>query len=65
MIMPIRCFSCGKPLAQHWEEYKQRVEKGESPDKVLNDLGVERYCCRRMFVSNVEYIDDINKFKGR
>jgi DNA-directed RNA polymerase subunit N len=65
MMMPIRCFSCGKPLAQHWEEYKQRVEKGESPDKVLTDLGVERYCCRRMFVSNVEYIDDINKFKGR
>jgi DNA-directed RNA polymerase subunit N len=65
MMMPIRCFSCGKPLAQHWEEYKQRVEKGESPDKVMDDLGVERYCCRRMFVSNVEYIDDINKFKGR
>lgn len=65
MIMPIRCFSCGKPLAQHWDEYKLRVEKGESPDKVMDDLGIEKYCCRRMFVSNVEYIDDINKFKGR
>ena len=26
MIIPIRCFSCGKPVAQLWEEFKERTE---------------------------------------
>jgi DNA-directed RNA polymerase subunit N len=46
MIIPVRCFGCGKPLGHMWEEYKRRVESGEEPKKVLDELGVERYCCR-------------------
>ena len=59
MIIPIRCFSCGKPVAQDWEEYSKRVSTGENPKDVLDSLGYERYCCRRMFVSHSEIIDDI------
>jgi hypothetical protein len=29
---------------------------------VLNDLGVTRYCCRRMLLSHVEIIDEVMKF---
>ncbi len=29
MIIPIRCWSCGKPIAHLWEEYEERVAKGE------------------------------------
>lgn len=65
MIIPMRCFSCGKPIAHLWEEYQQRVAKGESPDKVMDSLGLERYCCRRMFISNANFIDDVNKFKTK
>ncbi|MFH1066162.1 MAG: DNA-directed RNA polymerase subunit N, partial [Nanoarchaeota archaeon] len=28
-MIPIRCFSCGKPIGHLWEEYKTRVAKGE------------------------------------
>ncbi len=59
MIIPIRCFSCGKPIAQDWEEYNKRVSAGENPKEVLDSLGYERYCCRRMFVSHSEIIDDV------
>jgi len=59
MIIPIRCFTCGKPIAQYWEEYKERVEKGESPDKVCDDFGLDRYCCRRMLLTHVDLIDDL------
>jgi DNA-directed RNA polymerase subunit N len=53
MIMPIRCFTCGKVLGSIFEEYKKRVyQKGEDPEKVLDDLGVKRYCCRRMLLSH-------------
>jgi DNA-directed RNA polymerase subunit N len=58
MMMPVRCFTCGAVVADKWEEYDKRVNKDkEDPAKVLDDMGVKRYCCRRMFVSNVELID--------
>ena len=63
MIIPIRCWSCGKPIAQHWEEYRERTEKGEDKKKVLDELGLERYCCRTMFLSNVSLIDEAARFK--
>jgi DNA-directed RNA polymerase subunit N len=63
MMVPIRCFSCGKQLAQAYEEFKKRVDKGEKPEKVLDDLGVTRYCCRRMLFAQVDLIDEISKFK--
>ncbi len=62
MIIPVRCFSCGKVIGDKWEPFKKRVEAGEEPGKVLDDLGVTRYCCRRMILSHVEIIDDVIKF---
>jgi len=56
MIIPVRCFTCGYPIAAIWEEFRKRVEKGEDPKKVLDELGVKRYCCRRMLLSHVELI---------
>ncbi|MFA5108456.1 MAG: DNA-directed RNA polymerase subunit N [Candidatus Micrarchaeia archaeon] len=62
MYFPIRCFTCGAPIAHLWEDYKARVKSGESPAKVLDDLGVERMCCRRMFISHVEVMDKVIKY---
>ncbi len=55
--------SCGKPVAHLWEEYKQRIEKGENGKKVLDTLGVERYCCRGLFISHVDLLDTVSRFK--
>ncbi len=63
MIIPIRCFSCGKPIAQLWEEFKSRVEHGETPKEVLDDLGIERYCCRSAFLGQVDLLELTMKFK--
>ncbi|MCX8184315.1 MAG: DNA-directed RNA polymerase subunit N [Sulfolobales archaeon] len=59
MIIPVRCFTCGKVIGHLWEEYARRVSKGEEPEKVLDELGVKRYCCRRMFISHVDLINEI------
>ncbi len=57
MIIPIRCFTCGKVLASLFEEYKKRVYiKGEDAKKVLDDLGIKRYCCRRTIISHPVFI---------
>ena len=63
MMIPIRCFSCGKPLGHLWEEYKEKIEKGEDPKKVMDELGLERYCCRGIFLGQIDLIDTAAQFK--
>lgn len=63
MLIPVRCFSCGKPVAQLWDAYKEKVDSGADPGKVLDSLGLKRYCCRRMLLTHREYIDDVMKYK--
>ena len=73
MIIPIRCFTCGKLIADKWDTYYQEVQKkyrrADIParkvdietdtieNKMLNELGLTRYCCRRMFLTHVDMIN--------
>ncbi|BBG24644.1 DNA-directed RNA polymerase subunit N [Sulfuracidifex tepidarius] len=59
MIIPVRCFTCGSLIADKWSIYASRVQAGENPGKVLDDLGVKRYCCRRMLLSHVNIIQEV------
>jgi len=63
MIIPIRCFSCGKPIGHLWEEFKKRVEEGENKKKVLDELGLTRMCCRSVFLGQTDTIELVSKFK--
>ncbi|MDP2666728.1 MAG: DNA-directed RNA polymerase subunit N [Candidatus Diapherotrites archaeon] len=62
MIMPVRCFSCGKPVAGYHDEIQSRVKKGEKWEDIFQELGITRYCCRRMLRSHVELIDDVMRY---
>ncbi len=62
MIIPIRCFTCGKPVAHLWEKYKERIEK-EDAKKVMDELGLKRYCCRALFLGHVDLTKQVGKFK--
>ena len=62
-MRPICCFSCGKLLADKYAEFEERTKKGEDPKKVLDDLGLERYCCRTAILTSVDATDEIAKFK--
>ncbi len=64
MIIPVRCISCGKPIGHLWESFKERTEnKNEDKKKVLDELGLERMCCRSVFLGQVNNLELINKFK--
>lgn len=54
MDIPIRCFTCGKVIANKWEHFKHLKDSGQDPATILNNLGFTRYCCRRMFLTHVE-----------
>lgn len=89
MIIPIRCFTCAKVLADKWEYYVRRckeleelhkekqkntVDKKDGNDeielnaqhydkvirqKVFEELGLDRICCRRMMLGHVDLIEII------
>jgi len=62
MIIPIRCQSCGKPLAHLWEEFQTKTKNGNIKE-VLDELKLERYCCRAKLMGTVENIEVSSKFK--
>ena len=63
MIIPIRCQGCGKPVAHLYETYKEEVKKGKSPKDVLDKMGLERYCCRSLFLSHIDLLETVARFK--
>jgi len=62
MIIPIRCFTCGKLIADKWEEFSERIRSGQKAEEIYQDLGITRFCCKRMLVSHVNLIDDLLAF---
>jgi DNA-directed RNA polymerase subunit N len=63
MIIPVRCFGCGKPVGHLWEDYQKRVEAGEDSGEVMSDLGLARYCCRACLLGQADMLPEISKFK--
>ena len=78
MIIPVRCMTCGKVLADKWKYFTEKTTELEenkenefisikNPEqiqktvkgKVMDELGLKRYCCRRHFISHVDLIDII------
>ena len=62
MMIPVRCFSCGKVVGHLYEKYKELVKRGKSEKEALDELNVRRYCCRRMLLTHVDLIDEIMRY---
>ena len=75
MIIPVRCYSCGRVIGDKWAYFeKKRSEKlakskaetishAEVRDvamgDVLDKLGLDLYCCRAAMLTNVSLMDVI------
>ena len=62
VLIPVRCFTCGNLIADKFDDYQTKLKAGEDPEKVLNDLQINRYCCRRMLLTTVETIQQVIPF---
>ena len=58
MSIPIRCFTCGKVIANKWEKYLKYDDK----ELAFKDLGILRYCCKRMFLTNIDTEDLLSQY---
>jgi DNA-directed RNA polymerase subunit N len=63
MIIPVRCFTCGKVVASAFQTFVERSRAGDPPAQVLDELGMTRYCCRRVILSNAELLDEVLPFR--
>ena len=80
MIIPIRCFTCNKVIANKYNiflEEKKEIDKSNTSQiidtsfieegnfkksaygELLDKLEIKRYCCRRMFLGQVDIVDII------
>ena len=59
MIIPIRCLTCNKIIANKWESYVFYIESGVSVKDTFDKIKITRYCCKRMFLTHVEMIDKL------
>ena len=82
MIIPIRCYTCGKLLSNKEKTYKDIVNRKKLALKIdindesilnindkdikktpegeaLDEIGLTRYCCRKIMMTNVELINEI------
>ena len=62
MLIPVRCFSCNKIIGDKVEFFTKEKDKEpnkKSNKKLLDDLGLNRYCCRRHMISTVDLMDKI------
>ncbi|CAN9083833.1 unnamed protein product [Alternaria alternata] len=62
MIVPIRCFSCGKVTGDLWEKYMTILSEGKEEAEALDEIGLQRYCCRRMILTHVDLIEKLLKY---
>ncbi|PFH37421.1 DNA-directed RNA polymerase II RPB10 [Besnoitia besnoiti] len=59
MIVPIRCFTCGKVIAHLWEKWIDMIDEDRPEGEALDILGLDRYCCRRMLLTHADLIDKL------
>ncbi|VVC43127.1 DNA-directed RNA polymerase, subunit N/Rpb10,RNA polymerase subunit RPB10 [Cinara cedri] len=59
IYIPIRCFTCGKVIANKWESYLGLLQAEYTEGDALDALGLKRYCCRRMLLGHVDLIEKL------
>ena len=59
MIIPVRCFTCGKVVGNKWERYLRLLEQDITEGEALDKLNLKRYCCRRMLLTHVDLIEKL------
>ena len=59
MLIPVRCFTCGKVLGNKESTMKKLREEGKEDTEIMEILGITRYCCKRILLTYIDTTDDM------
>lgn len=62
MIIPVRCFTCGKVIAQKYNRYVELQNAGVPVPAIYQDIGITKMCCKRMFCSHANAVDNFAEY---
>ena len=62
---PAGRFTCGKVIGNKWHKYLQLLEEQKEMADIFKELGLNRYCCRRMIISHVDLIEKLLKYNSK
>ena len=65
MLIPVRCWTCGKVTGHLWEPYLAHRKNGASIEETLTALGLQRICCRRMLMTHIDVTKNMQRFSMR
>lgn len=55
-MLPVCCYNCGKCISKYEEVFEnllQKKKEEENIDKILNDIGISKMCCRILFLTYI------------
>ena len=61
-MIPPRCFTCNSVVANKFAQFMEQKDDSGHYGGLLDELGMRRICCRRMFLTHVEIVDEISKY---
>ncbi len=64
MIIPIRCFTCNKILANKSEIFKKLREANVDIQEIWRILDINDDCCKSILLSTVDALDIINLYSS-
>lgn len=62
-MIPVRCFSCNKVISIYYLDFLNYKENNKDLEKFMESKGLERYCCRRMLLTQVDTYKIVKKDK--
>ena len=65
MNNPQRCFSCNKIIGNLWETYEEMKKNNKEFNDICKKLCIERYCCKRMFLTQKNFYDKFSQYSDK
>ena len=62
MIIPVRCFTCGKVTGNKYNRFITLKEAGMPFEGIMKELNMTRMCCKRIFHTHVDCGEEFAKY---
>jgi len=63
MLIPVRCYTCGKVVGNKWNHYNDLCKEGKTQEQAFQLLGLRRYCCKRVLLGHIDIIDTLMAYQ--